>query len=80
MTHKEVDLVQKIGCSAFSIYSFLKTFPRSSNRDVQLNLNISMPTLRKSLQRLEETGIIKRNVEKNNTREVKVLPENEWMM
>ena len=80
MTHKEVDLVQKIGCSAFSIYSFLKTFPRSSNRDVQLNLNISMPTLRKSLQRLEETGIIKRNVEKNNTREVKVLPENEWVM
>ena len=80
MTHKEVDLVQKIGCSAFSIYSFLKTFPRSSNRDVQFNLNISMPTLRKSLQRLEETGIIKRNVEKNNTREVKVLPENEWMM
>jgi hypothetical protein len=80
MTHKEVDLVQKIGCSAYSVYSFLKTFPRSSNRDVEVNLNISMPTLRKSLQRLEETNIIKRNVKNNNMREVQVLPETEWLM
>lgn len=78
MTHKEVDIIQKLGSSSFSIYSYLKEFPRSSNTDLQINLAISMPTIRKSFQKLEDCNVVKRVIKKNNTREVIINSEENW--
>lgn len=78
MTNKEVELIQKLGCSSFAIYSYLKEFSRSSNLDLETNLSVSMPTIRKSLQNLEDYGIIKRIVKNNNCREVITNCETAW--
>lgn len=80
MTSKEVDLIQKIGVSAYAIYHFVKEYPRSTNTDIIVNLNISMPTIRKAMQGLESSAVLKRTVTTGNTREVIVNPEQNWLL
>lgn len=78
MTHKEVEIIQKLGCSSFTIYSYVKEFSRSSNLDLETNLSVSFPTIKKSLQKLEDHNIIQRVIKNNNMREIVVKDEREW--
>lgn len=78
MTNREVDIIQKLGCSSFAIYSYVKEFSRSSNIDLETNLAVSFPTIKKSLQKLEEHNIIQRVIKNNNMREIVVKDEKEW--
>ena len=78
MTNKELELIQRLGCSSYTIFQFMKNYPRSTNNEVAFNLGLTYETSRRTIAKLESFNVIKRSVSNNNTREVEILKESDW--
>lgn len=78
MSGKELEISRKFGASTFSIYFYVKSFPRSRSVDIEADLGISDKTVTRMLKTLQDNGIIKRKMITNKIRHIDILPEKEW--
>ena len=80
MTEREMEIVQKIGVAAYSIYSYVKAFPRSRNMDIEADLSLSDKTVISSLKKLQDLKVIERKMITNKIRQIKINPEAVWRL
>jgi predicted transcriptional regulator len=80
VTEQEMEIVQKVGVAAYSIYSYIKAFPRSRNMDIEVDLNLSDKTVISSLKKLQDFRVIERKMINNKTREIKINSEAVWRL
>jgi transposase len=78
MTDREMEIAQKIGPSAFTIYSYIKRYNRNRDVDIQADLGLSHKTVATVLKKMNEYGIITRRMVDNRTREIKITSEKDW--
>jgi len=80
MTEREMEIIQKIGVAAYSIYSYVKAFPRSRNMDIEADLNLSDKTVISVLKKLQDFKIIERKMVTNKVRQIKINSETGWRL
>jgi predicted transcriptional regulator len=80
MTEREMEIIQKIGVAAYSIYSYVKAFPRSRNMDIEADLNLSDKTVISVLKKLQDFKIIERKMVTNKVRQIKINSETVWRL
>lgn len=80
MTEREMEIVQKVGVAAYSIYSYVKTLPRSRNMDIEADLNLSDKTVISVLKKLQDLRVIERKMITNKIREIKINSETVWRL
>ena len=56
MTDREMEIAQKVGPSAFTIYSYLKRFNKNRDVDIQADLGLSHKTVSSVLKKMDEYG------------------------
>jgi transposase len=80
MTDREMEIAQKIGSSAFTIYSYLKKYDKNRDVDIQADLGLSHKTVASVLKTMNDRGIITRKMISNRTREIKITSEKDWQI